>query len=213
MIKSKSFLNTLLVTLFISLPLLWPSVQAQTPDGETPANEGVCNSLIGFTPGLYGLCVAFCEAQDAEATFDPEAEDGVVTFAVGSRPSNPKLLEIYNKKKADGDPDMPCVRAQCPCWNVAELDRVGGNYPLDICRTDAAMMTIVNIQGFDFTEAFEFAEMIRSTSTCSYQAVDDSNPSMLIKRLMQPVNSAQGDLCFQDVEAECASRDVELTTP
>ena len=27
---------------------------AQTPDGETPANEGVCDVLQGGTPGLYG---------------------------------------------------------------------------------------------------------------------------------------------------------------
>ena len=26
---------------------------ANTPDGETPANEGVCDGLHGGTPGLY----------------------------------------------------------------------------------------------------------------------------------------------------------------
>ena len=40
------------------------TLYAQTPDGETPANEGVCDELMFYTPGLYGLCVAFCEAQD-----------------------------------------------------------------------------------------------------------------------------------------------------
>ena len=61
---------------------------AQTPDGETPANEGVCDELIGLTPGLYGLCVAFCEAQDCEATLDPVT--GEVTFDPGRNPSNPE---------------------------------------------------------------------------------------------------------------------------
>ena len=39
---------------------------AQTPDGETPAEEQVCDPLRadGVTKGLYGLCVAFCEAHD-----------------------------------------------------------------------------------------------------------------------------------------------------
>ena len=39
-------------------------VLAQTPDGETPSMEGVCDSLFDASPGLYGLCVAYCEAQD-----------------------------------------------------------------------------------------------------------------------------------------------------
>lgn len=48
----------------LSFILFYSPAFAQTPDGETPANEGVCDELIGLTPGLYGLCVAFCEAQD-----------------------------------------------------------------------------------------------------------------------------------------------------
>ncbi len=39
---------------------------AQTPDGETPANEGVCDELLIATPGLYGLCVAYCEALECD---------------------------------------------------------------------------------------------------------------------------------------------------
>ncbi len=44
------------------------SATASTPDGETPANEGVCDVLKmdGIHQGLYGLCVAYCEAQDLD---------------------------------------------------------------------------------------------------------------------------------------------------
>ena len=44
--------------------LLFGATYAQTPDGETPANQGVCDEVLGATPGLYGLCIAYCEAQD-----------------------------------------------------------------------------------------------------------------------------------------------------
>ena len=51
--------------LLISLVGIWPVViHAQTPDGLPPANEGVCDSLQMAKPGLYGLCVAYCEALD-----------------------------------------------------------------------------------------------------------------------------------------------------
>ena len=99
----KFFMLTFLV--IVALPS-W----AQTPDGNTPANEGVCDDLIGGTPGLYGLCIGYCEARDLNK--------------IGSdisKPSNSKLLTIYNKKKQVGDPDMPCVQSPCSCWSDSEI--------------------------------------------------------------------------------------------
>lgn len=37
---------------------------ATTPDGATPADETVCDSLTGSE---YGLCVAYCEAMDCDS--------------------------------------------------------------------------------------------------------------------------------------------------
>jgi hypothetical protein len=105
--------------------LLWVTVlllvaatgYAQTPDGETPANEGVCDDLMWATPGLYGLCIAFCEAQDCEPDFslDNPFEN--------CRPSSERLLRNYDRKKGPGDPDMPCIAPPpfCPCWTEQEL--------------------------------------------------------------------------------------------
>jgi len=111
--------------------LLCGYVYGQTPDGETPANEGVCDDLMFASPGLYGLCVAFCEAQDCVP--DPAAAD---PFA-NCRPSSPKLLEIYNRKKQPSDPSMPCYyEEECPCWSPEEL--AGLRYPSGTdFRTDA----------------------------------------------------------------------------
>lgn len=85
---------------------------ASTPDGETPANEGVCDVLQGHTPGLYGLCVAYCEAQDLDLVGEKET------------PNN-KILANYRKKMRTGDPDMPCLQKPCPCWNAEQLANVG----------------------------------------------------------------------------------------
>jgi hypothetical protein len=110
------------------------AIFGQTSDGQTPAQEDVCDDLQWATPGLYGLCIAFCEAQDCEPDFsalNPFAE---------CRPSSAKLLRNYEKKKQPGDPEMPCVRqAACPCWTEAELDalRFPASGDVKVCTIDA----------------------------------------------------------------------------
>jgi hypothetical protein len=108
----------LLTILFVCMiATLSFNIQAKTPDGEVPANEGVCDELTGATRGLYGLCVAFCEAQDCEMDFslDDPFEN--------CQASSSKILDNYNRKKTDADPEMPCVvQSSCPCWSNAELE-------------------------------------------------------------------------------------------
>ena len=113
----------LAVSVMVSAPLL-----AQTPDGETPAEETVCDPLKadGVTKGLYGLCVAFCEAQDHAALSDPITEEELIALAEDA-PSG-RILANYNKKKQESDPDMPCIKVEepCPCWTAEELALVDG---------------------------------------------------------------------------------------
>ena len=111
-----------LYTLFVTVSAAFgfaatPAAFAQgTPDGETPANEGVCDDLMFATPGLYGLCVAFCEAQDCEPDFSLDDPFEQCT------PSSPMVLEAYDRRKGEGDPEMPCVQQTgCPCWSTEEL--------------------------------------------------------------------------------------------
>jgi hypothetical protein len=99
-------------------------VSAKTRDGVTPAEESVCDALADGTPGLFGLCVAYCEAKDCD---DPLSDCGT---------SGEKILENYNKKKAPGDPDMPCIAkaptsAACPCFS--EDDVLALNTPYSLC--------------------------------------------------------------------------------
>ena len=95
-----------------------------TPDGITPANEGICDEMADNNPfmtrGLYGLCVAYCEARD----FSSDISD--VDTWVKDQTAGAKILANFNKKKTETDPDMPCiVNAVCPAWTEEELASVG----------------------------------------------------------------------------------------
>jgi hypothetical protein len=113
----------------VVLTLLVPAAWAQgngngngngKPDRETPATEDVCDILKGATPGLYGLCIAFCEAQDCEPDFS--LVDPFENCPGGSQ----QVLDNYNRKKTETDPEMPCIlQTPCPCWTEEELATLG----------------------------------------------------------------------------------------
>ena len=128
----KTLLSSFLATLTVGLLAVAPPVLAETPDGMTPANEDVCDDLIGSTPGLYGLCVAFCEAQDhADLTVAITEED--LEALEASAPSG-RILENYNRRKQDTDPSMPCLKVEepCPCWSIDELQTIDGTMYSDL---------------------------------------------------------------------------------
>jgi hypothetical protein len=130
----------LVVGVLVSAPML-----AQTPDGETPAEETVCDPLKadGVTKGLYGLCVAFCEAQDIVGLSDPITEEELKAL-LDATPSG-RILSNYNKKKQENDPNMPCVKVEepCPCWSGAELAAIDGYFP-DGTSTSKRGCSIIN---------------------------------------------------------------------
>ena len=78
--KNKGFAMTMALSL----------LAASTAMAAQP-NEGVCDELIDATPGLYGLCIAFCEAQDCQP--DYELDDSYENCT----PSSPKLLARYTR--------------------------------------------------------------------------------------------------------------------
>jgi len=108
-----------------------PAISAvPTPDGVTPAHEMVCDPLKadGTTKGLYGLCVAYCEATDSPD--DLSTEEKIASLPTQSR----RILGNYNKKRAVTDPQMPCATffaaSNCPAWTAAQLAAIGASgYP------------------------------------------------------------------------------------
>lgn len=90
------------------------------------ANQGGCDSLKapGVTPGLHGLCVAYCEALNC-----PDATAGATALSSKCRAASPTVLANYNKSRKPSDPAMPCVKPPgCPCWSASELRAVGRSY-------------------------------------------------------------------------------------
>lgn len=165
-------------------------VMAATPDGETPANEGTCDILkTNTTPGLYGLCVAYCEAQDLDIVGDKET------------PNN-KILANYRKKMQLGDPDMPCLKVPCPCWNDAELaaitSRAGSGDSLSCVSTATTAQirnnTITHLQ-------YATADIGRVPPLCRYT---NTMASPRISRGFS-IGADEAQSCYDQVVAACAS--------
>jgi hypothetical protein len=98
---------------------------AQTPDGETPAEETVCDSETG---AAYGLCNAYCEAMDCESE-SPHASETACTKV------RDKFMNITGR-------DLPCEApttcptpspgTTCPCAADLAFNLILG-FPGGVC--------------------------------------------------------------------------------
>lgn len=99
--------------------------------------DGACEILneLDASPGLYGLCVAYHNAnENAQA----------------------RILENYLKKMGEGDPGMPGL-ASCPCWDAESLDQATAGLTLFNCGTTETPGLV-----FDFlwyTNGFQLATL------------------------------------------------------
>lgn len=151
--KISSFFFTLCIVAGSSL--FTHIAEATLVDGLTPANEGVCDPLVSATKGLYGLCVAYCEAQDLDVIGDKET------------PNN-KILANYRKKMQAGDPDMPCLKAECPCWTAAEFSSVITNTVSSTsCTISSTVAMIRNVAPTQIVVAAPEVPLCRFTDTGS----------------------------------------------
>jgi len=98
---------------------------AQTSDDITPAEENICDFLKadGTIKGLYGLCVAYCEAHDGPADIVDLTEEEAKKLD----PASFTLFDLYERKRGVDGPELPCVNYEgpCPIWTQEELDRIG----------------------------------------------------------------------------------------
>jgi hypothetical protein len=124
-----------------------------TPDGSTPAEEVTCDDLKHGTPGLYGLCIAFCEAHDCVPTFTAAGELDLSSCKKNDR----KILDKYRSKRREGDPDMPCLPATiasedpataCPCWSQDQLSK----FPYRLYGSDIAESDMLCMIGQQYSE-------------------------------------------------------------
>lgn len=114
--RSSRMLLAVLTISLLTLATPFNSAMAKKPHAKQAPAQSVCDGLIGHTPGLYGLCVAYCDAEscDAEA-----AESGQCK----RKAPNESILRNYDRKMQAGDPPMPCVApptSPCPCLTEEE---------------------------------------------------------------------------------------------
>lgn len=207
-------MRRLLATLVVSLSTFGLNAVAQTPDGQTPAQETVCNPLKadGVTKGLYGLCVAFCEAQDFADVSNPITEAELDALYDGS-PSG-RILASYDKKKQATDPAMPCIKVEepCPCWSAAELARIDG-----IAPNSTGIQPSCRIIDDDRRQLYQVWEspplLLARASTDDVrrrgafcQFVDNQSERRIIRTLDErngTLTATQGANCRAQVEARC----------
>jgi hypothetical protein len=171
-----------LVLLFGQAALSTPVMADGTPDGTTPANEGVCDVVKGKTPGLYGLCVAYCEAQDLDVVGDRET------------PNN-KILANYRKKMQTGDPDMPCVRVPCPCWTDAQLANVNNSdLTKMLCTQTATAATVRNLS------PVQFAAVDTSVPNCRFT---DTTTTPVISVRFSGIDPTAAQSCYSQIVQKC----------
>ncbi len=213
-------LYSLMGGIILSLSAFSLPVVAATPDGQSPADETVCDPLKadGVTKGLYGLCVAFCEAQDVASIAAPLTEDELSAL-LADAPSG-IILESYNKKKTDSDPAMPCImdEAPCPCWTNEELVEINGQQPSGLpygvfnCQhalTGTVDMISIYEHGtgggdLQLAAAGRYNQQYDTVYRCGYV---NQQSAMQVSRLLttdaETLTQAQYETCRQELLSQC----------
>jgi hypothetical protein len=95
---------------------------AQTPDGQPPSSETVCDNETG---AAYGLCNAYCEAMDCE-TDNPSASDTACSRV------RDKFQQITGRDLPCEVPTLACV-CNDPAVSPNFAAAVAGTFPFDVC--------------------------------------------------------------------------------
>ena len=92
-----------------ALLLIVSGAFAKTPDGETPAQQSVCDEL-GLEGRAWWLCSAYCEALDCNLP-DPKAS-----------PKACERLKTHLEEVAEGA--SRCEVVECPCFTREDLEQI-----------------------------------------------------------------------------------------
>lgn len=122
--ESKVGIRGTLFVVALAIGIGVPAASAKTPDGQTPSQETVCSGLTG---AAFGLCNAYCEAQDCD---------------VHDRPSCAVLRR--NFARITGTPVFPCdprcgdgevnqANEQCDDGNNAACDGCSPTCTFEFC--------------------------------------------------------------------------------
>jgi hypothetical protein len=180
-------------------------------DARSPAalNAGVCDGLQDATPGLYGLCVSFCEAQTCVPDFSLEDP------FQNCKPSSVRLLEQYNRRKGTGDPEMPCVQRSvpCPCWSSTEITQLRHPAPGDtaVC-SNGPSQAYWAISGANGSGSYGTVVFGNSTGVCYLMdSCQDGNCLGVTRNLL--ISAEQGAACQASAATSASLRGISCTSP
>ncbi|HEY9421670.1 MAG TPA: hypothetical protein VIW92_09660, partial [Thermoanaerobaculia bacterium] len=160
-------------SLLVSTGFSW----AETPDGQTPSEETVCDSQRG---AAYGLCTAYCEAMDCDSPA-PQASPTACSRVRG------------NYERITGLP-LPC-EATCPC-NALPLfrDFVNGTAQAATCQEDSSFTTLVTPE-----DDFVIVDSGTAPPTCSANfetpIAITAAEAFVCRQLLRAAAAAQGLAC------------------
>jgi hypothetical protein len=118
-------MKRMILFLFWLIPVVFLSTDsvalAQTPDGEPPSVETVCDDQVG---AAFGLCNAYCEAMDCDSV-DPQASPTACDKVAA------KFMNITGSMP-------PCLVPPGPmCDNLATCTGCDTPGDLDLCCADS----------------------------------------------------------------------------
>jgi hypothetical protein len=114
---------------------------AQTPDGQTPAEEEACTKYEG-EGARHGLCIAYCEAQDCEKVGGDQS-----CMSIQER-----FIEYSVKKGyAKGPKDKPAISCSVTACTADDASFCGGQER--DCQVDGACVEVctATFAGLDST--------------------------------------------------------------
>jgi hypothetical protein len=165
----------------------------------------VCGALIGATPGLYGLCTAYCQASElpramAKANGRPEL---LAELAA----NKDRVLQRYNAARRAGDPEMPCIQQNaCPCWGS---EQTSSSFWMDRSHApqcnfvDAAPLAISSLSagsvaGGDAAMLLAYANSDMGTRSCYFSDIQTGTTTM------QSISDRDVHVCATQVASTCS---------
>lgn len=155
--------------------------------GIMAGGDDLCDDLVFSSELLEGLCEAICEAAECEIEDDDDSSDD--SSEEDCDPPSRHLIDFYNQIKQPGDPDLPCIAPDCPCFTQEEVDSIGGKVGQNIvsCDDETAATPEINVVATG-PLGLQLAELNEVDAECRY--VDQP----AVTRVM-PVDPDEASVC------------------
>lgn len=188
------------------------------------SHSGVCASLRYATPGLFGLCRAYCAPRNQSHVHMSDIA------SVRAAAPSVKLLERYNAIRSDGDPDMPCFAdagdeslpdeppapVSCACWTAEQvqlidglLEPARGMTPGAHCTLNDSDLGIYEAQVYEGYNVGTASETVVSSAFAYFDLNDTSVQGCMLQTPTGGIQNftlldrAEAQYCIQTIVDQC----------